>query len=276
MNCSEIKNHCHPYLDRQLDAAQCQEVDAHLSACPCCQKAFEAQRTFLVVLKKLTQTCAGAAPADLRGRISQSLIAGHAQPEFKPLKKPLALPRMGWLVGMAASLMLGFSALLAYQMLCIDGACPIVIAAEQEHEKIVSGARAVLAKDSDAKKLTAAIQAQLPAFPGLPNLAKYNLTPTECGLVNLPPLQKTTGNKSSGVFVRYVGSGDGEPLTLMMFDTNDSSRAPVVDKEAKYHMAIREKHTVCSWRCKKSGLLYVLVTRRQQGDSLAIAEFASN
>jgi hypothetical protein len=271
MNCSEIKNHCHPYLDRQLDAAQCQEVDAHLSACPCCQKAFEAQRAFLVVLKKLTQTCAGAAPADLRGRISQSLIAGHAQPEFKPLKKPLALPRMGWLVGMAASLMLGFSALLAYQMLCIDGACPIVIAAEQEHEKIVSGARAVLAKDNDPKLLTAAIQKQLPEFPGLPNLAKYDLTPTECGLVKLAHLPQ-------GVFVRYVGPGGGEPLTLMMVKTPDSSNAPVVAEKqsSKYHLAIREQHTVCSWHCKKSGLLYVLVTRRQQGDSLAIAEVASN
>lgn len=271
MNCSDIRNHCHPYLDKQLDAAKSQEVDTHLSACPCCEQAYEAERAFLSVLKKLTQNCGCVAPANLRGRITESLTTPTTHVEFKALPKPLALPRVGWLIGMAASIMLGFGALLGYQMLCVNGMCPIMIAAEQEHEKIVSGAHSFLAKNSDPKVLTEAIQKELPEFSSLPNLAKYDLTPIQCGLVTL-------ANLPQGVFVEFTGPGGGEPLTLMMVKTESSSKAPVVaeKKSAKYHLAIREQHTVCSWHCQKSGLLYVLVSRRQQGDSLEIAEVASN
>jgi len=273
VNCSETQNQCHPYLDKQLNAATSQEVDAHLQACPCCQKAYEAQRAFLSVLKKLTQNCGFAAPEQLRGRITQSLAAGHEQLEFKPLPRPVKLPRMGWLIGLAASIMVGFGVILAAQMACINGRCPIAMAAEQEHERIINGGHSFWAKDSDPQRLNAAIREHLPElhateFPNIPNLAKYELTPTQCGRIVL-------ANLPEGVFVQYAAAGGGDPLTLMMVQTPNSSQAPEVEhKSAKYHMSISERHTVCSWHCQKSGLLYVLVTRRH--DSLEIAEVASN
>jgi len=272
MDCREIHNHREPYLDKQLDAAKCQEVDAHLSACPCCQKAYEAQRAFLSVLKRLAQNCGCAAPQELRGRIVQCLITPTEHTEFKPLRKPLVLPRMGWLIGMAASIMIAFGGVLAYNMACINGHCKIATAAEQEYDKIVSGAHSYLAKGNDPQALTAAIKAKLPEFPGLPNLAKYDLTPVQCGLVTL-------GSLPEGVFVEYQSPKGDDPLTLMMVKTPESSKAPEVEgKTGKYNLSIREKHSICSWHCKKSGLLYVLVTRRQQqnGDPLEIAEVASN
>src|ERR1041384_6679630 len=119
MNCGDIKNHCHPYLDQQLDAAKSQQVDAHLAACPCCKQLYEAQRSFLSVLKRLTQNCGHVAPTELRGRIAQSLLTRAEHIDFKPLPRPVALPRVGWLVGLAASIMIGFGVVLAYQMACI-------------------------------------------------------------------------------------------------------------------------------------------------------------
>ena len=186
MNCSDIKNQCHSYLDKQLNAAICQEVDAHLQVCPCCQKAYESQRAFLMVLKRLTQNCGFAAPEQLRGRISESLTNGGEHIEFKPLKRPAVLPHMGWLIGLAATIMFGFGAILATQM--FGHVCPIVVAAEREHEKIVSGEHTFLAKDSDPQNLLAAIQKTHPEFTSVPNLAKYDLTPTQCGLVKLADL----------------------------------------------------------------------------------------
>jgi hypothetical protein len=176
---------------------------------------------------------------------------------------------MGWLVGLAATIMLSFGAVLAYQMACIHHACPIATAAEQEYDKIISGAHSYLAKGNDPQVLLTAIKEKLPEFPGLPNLAKYNLTPMQCGLVKL-------ANLPEGVFVEYQTSTGSEPLTLMMVKTPESSNSPEVEgKSGKYHLSIRPEHSICSWHCKKSGLLYVMVARRQQNDPLAIAEVAS-
>lgn len=275
MNCNETQKHCHPYLDQQLETAERQHVDRHLAECSCCASAYHAQRAFLGTLKKLVQHCdAASAPEQFHARLRQSLTSLPAEP--KAVEHPVARPgpvrilRMGPVMAMAASILLGFGILMASQMMCLVGECPIAIAAEHEHQRILAGAAPMLAKDIDPEKLKQAIKEHMAEFPGLPSLCNCHLNPLNCGLVKVDGLPQ-------GAFVQYAECNhEDDPVTLMVINTSAMSRSEVLSvRKKEFHFAMRSENCVLSWHSEKDGMLYVLVAHRPMKQALEIAELAS-
>ena len=52
MNCEELSRWIGPLLDGELDARNTAEVQAHLAACPGCQRRHEAQRSLSSNLRR--------------------------------------------------------------------------------------------------------------------------------------------------------------------------------------------------------------------------------
>jgi len=280
MDCSELKTLAHPYLDRQIDAAQRTELENHIAQCSPCAKTVESQRAFLTVVKKLVVNCdATSAPAHMHSRIlaaidSSAPVAATASAPAKPLilqqpaKRPL---RMRGAMAAAASVMLGFGGLLSAQSLCITQECPIAIAAEHEHERIVAGTHAPYAASDDIHVLTKAIKEHIEGIEGFPSLCHCHLNPLRCGRVKVDGLPE-------GAYVQYAECDrTSDPVTLMIINTDALSGAQVLNiKNKEYRVAMRSNRVVLSWHSVKSNELYILVAHRPLKESLDIAEVASN
>src|SRR2546422_7814791 len=90
-DCKKLDPFVTPYVDGQLDPSDRAEVDAHLRVCPPCQARVvveQSVRDLLATRKQalkhecasasLRERCAGAARADLKGRMTQDGLAGDA------------------------------------------------------------------------------------------------------------------------------------------------------------------------------------------------------
>ena len=281
MDCHEIQRHCHPYLDQQIEAAQRHHVDAHLAKCPPCAKVYDAQRSFLGTLKKLVHGCdATCAPEGFQSRIRASLAQAPAvaapEVEVIPVEKHRTVPepRRTWHLGpamaAAASIMLALGGLLAGQMLCLTGECPIAMAAEREHQRIVAGADPVLVTNDDPDRLKQAIRERMADFPGLPSLCNCHLNPVNAGVVKIDGLPE-------GAFIQYAEcKHEDNPITLMVINTSAMSKAEVLSvRQKEFHYAMRSDNSVISWRSEKDGMLYILVTNKPMNESIKIADLAS-
>jgi mycothiol system anti-sigma-R factor len=127
MNCEELTRWIGPLLDGELDARNTADVQAHLAACPACQRRYEANEALKSNVRRLD--LAYAAPASLRLRINEALEAERsggaddvAVASLPPPRSSRARPRdrasggrggsrqwfmwAGWPVAVAASAML--------------------------------------------------------------------------------------------------------------------------------------------------------------------------
>lgn len=71
MTCEEVGRWIGPLLDGELDARNSAEVQAHIAACPACQRRYETQAALSSSLRRLD--LAYAAPESLRRRIAAAL-----------------------------------------------------------------------------------------------------------------------------------------------------------------------------------------------------------
>lgn len=285
MDCKETQHQCHPYLDQQIEVAQRHLVDEHLAKCPCCKDLYEAQRAFLGALKKLVHGCgATCAPEGFQSRIRASLTqepgsVSHApevpEVEVTPAEqfRVVPAPRRSWRLGpamaAAASIMLALGGLIAGQTLCLTGECPIALAAEREHQRILAGAHPVLVTNDDPDRLKKAIRERMADFPGLPSLCNCHLNPVNAGVVKIDGLPE-------GAFIQYAEcKSDEKPVTLMVINTSAMSKAEVLSvRQKEFHYAMRSDNSVISWRSEKDGMLYILVTSKPIQESIKIAEVA--
>ncbi len=277
MNCTEAQDQCHPYLDQQMESAQRHNVEQHLEACPCCKNVFDAQRSFLGTVKKLVHSCgATCAPEGFQSRIRAVLAKAPTEVEVQPVARIRIVPepRRTWHLGpamaAAASIMLALGGLLAGQMMCLTGECPIAMAAEREHQRIVAGAHPVLVSNDDPSRLKEAIRERMKDFPGLPSLCNCHLNPVNCGVVKIDGLPE-------GAFIQYAEcKHEDDPVTLMVINTSAMSKAEVLNvRKKEFHFAMRSDNSVVSWRSEKDGMLYILVTNKPMKETMVIAEVAS-
>ncbi|MDY5152967.1 mycothiol system anti-sigma-R factor [Actinobaculum suis] len=68
--CEELVDHLFEYLDHQVPREQEERLDRHIAGCEDCQDRAQAENHVRQVLKK---SCATAAPATLRTRITQQI-----------------------------------------------------------------------------------------------------------------------------------------------------------------------------------------------------------
>src|SRR5947209_5055500 len=97
VDCSDMRDLLHPYLDGELDLVRTLDVERHLRECPACSQALDHQQSLRAVLRR--GSLYHQAPALLRERIRASLPAATAAKRTRP-----GIPRR-WLA-VAAGLLL--------------------------------------------------------------------------------------------------------------------------------------------------------------------------
>jgi hypothetical protein len=266
VNCTEAQKQCQPFLDGQLEAPLSAQVGEHLAQCGPCAQSFAAERKFHGLLKNtLCSEKKTSAPDALRRKI-QIICNNDPQPAASaPLPSPRFLSPRGPMAT-AAAIMLAFSGLMVFQSICILKQCPLVMAAQSAHDKIVAGANPLLTASENPQKLTKYINDQLEKkFAGVPNLTNCKLKPVNCGKVKIDGLPE-------GVFVKFVECNcDETPLTLMVVD---SSTQPGGTAHGDVVAAKYASHNVLSWKSEKDGLLYIVVTKLPLSSAMHVAEVA--
>ncbi|HYF47933.1 MAG TPA: hypothetical protein VEJ63_00890 [Planctomycetota bacterium] len=168
----------------------------------------------------------------------------------------------------AAVLMLALSGWLALGTSQVRGRCPLVVAAENAHDRIAAGVPATLNFSDDPSALTKHINATLkvlPRFAGIPNLTDCELQAVNCGAIECDGLPK-------GVFVKFVECKCGdEPVTLLVYD---SDKMPGGEEKNGFIAATSAHHNVISWKSPKDGLVYVLINKGPLKHALEVAEIA--
>ncbi len=67
MDCDDCRERLYPYLDRELDAREFEEVKVHLDECGGCETTFIVERVFVDRIRG--SATAGVAPAGVRERL---------------------------------------------------------------------------------------------------------------------------------------------------------------------------------------------------------------
>jgi anti-sigma factor RsiW len=97
LNCNEMKNLVHPYVDGELDLVRNLEIEEHLQACSACAQACKGKQALQTALR--AGSLRFKAPTDLQKRIRASL-----QRASKPER--IAFPVPWRMLAVAASLMI--------------------------------------------------------------------------------------------------------------------------------------------------------------------------
>jgi len=110
MNCTDAKQLIHPYLDKELDAANATQVEQHLRNCGPCQHELNELRELGSLIKD--QLPRKKAPDSLR----TSILAGLEKEQLVKVVNPSIL-RLSWLpksIALAASVLLAVFAVVSF------------------------------------------------------------------------------------------------------------------------------------------------------------------
>lgn len=88
MNCDTAKSWVFPYIDGELAAESCKELEGHLAACGPCRRLVELEREFQV--RYVTPLRPDAAPAHVRERV-ESLLSGMPGGRHRRAGRKIAL-----------------------------------------------------------------------------------------------------------------------------------------------------------------------------------------
>lgn len=69
-DCKALFEKISEYLDGELDAATCKEIEAHLQECPDCAKCYESLKKTVILCKKFPRE---KVPLDVRKRLREAL-----------------------------------------------------------------------------------------------------------------------------------------------------------------------------------------------------------
>ena len=264
MNCSDARNCCQRYLDKELQGVDALAIERHLKDCRCCAEIFESQRDFHGLVKKMLCSCAEGKTPRLKASILDRIAgADRADNILKLYPYKHMSPHGG--VATAAACMLLLTGVVGFQSTCLNKQCSMIMAARYEHDNIVLGNRPAVASSSDTATLAKAIGGKASPRVGVPNLTGCDVKAETCGTVKIPGM-------SDGIYVKYVHCEcQNQPLTLIVLDTPLSPRAKVVED---FFLARQDGHNVVSWRGDNEGPLYMLVTKIPLNDALQVARMA--
>ncbi|GAA2082646.1 hypothetical protein GCM10009821_24450 [Aeromicrobium halocynthiae] len=75
-NCSDALRRLYLFLDREIDSASCEEIQAHIDDCSTCLSAYDLDR---LVKSLVSRSCAERAPEPLREKVLFSIRAVEVQ-----------------------------------------------------------------------------------------------------------------------------------------------------------------------------------------------------
>src|SRR5947209_7027796 len=82
VDCSDVRNLLHPYLDGELDLVRTLDVERHLRECPVCSQALDHQQSLRSALRH--GSLYHEAPALLRERLRVSLAGASKTKQARP------------------------------------------------------------------------------------------------------------------------------------------------------------------------------------------------
>src|SRR5687768_9567264 len=92
MNCDDVENFVHPYVDGEFEQKDRLEVESHLAGCPSCSRRVQFERAFRTVVREKGHGTAGEpivrAPESLRASVQTSL---RREARRRALNKAMAL-----------------------------------------------------------------------------------------------------------------------------------------------------------------------------------------
>jgi anti-sigma factor RsiW len=91
MNCQDVQNLLHPYVDGELDLVRTVEIEEHLAGCPACAEQEQSLHSLRASLS--APALRYAAPASLRARVQ---VAGD-EPPITAVREPHVVAREAWL-----------------------------------------------------------------------------------------------------------------------------------------------------------------------------------
>jgi anti-sigma factor RsiW len=81
-SCKEIRSQLTFYLDDELDASDCSDIESHLQTCRACAALFQEQRRFLSLVRDGKSQL--TASPELRGRVMNILVTSSETPAASP------------------------------------------------------------------------------------------------------------------------------------------------------------------------------------------------
>jgi hypothetical protein len=275
MNCSDVKKHCQAFLDKQLEAATAQAVEAHIAECPCCSRCIESEKSFHSLLKKCVCRAENTTfLADLKNRIVAKLEnslapSAAASANVVQLPHPFSRRALRGPVAAAAAIMLGFSGLVGFQATCLIRQCPIVVAAQHSHDDIVAGAAPVSSVSMNSADITLAANSMMKQGC-VPEGKHCDLNAVKCGPIKLKDF-------GEGVYVQYekCRCSSKDPVTLLVLNSKNLPGGEAISSENKMRVATHSNHRIVSWKNEANGLTYILVTKLPVDEAVQIAQVAS-
>ena len=118
--CDDIRGRLTLFLDDELRGEERATVEAHLSECETCAALFTRELNFLKAVRDSAPL--HAAPQELRDKVQRLLSEGeNATPVAAVQRRPRRASRMGWLVAVAATLLLLLLPLLVWRVVKQSG-----------------------------------------------------------------------------------------------------------------------------------------------------------
>jgi anti-sigma factor (TIGR02949 family) len=235
MECSEASKYLQVYLDGEFDEAERRDMEAHLAACPTCQKQAELERRFRESVR--SRLAAPVAPEGLRERVRAGMAA---EPEARRIPRSLL---WGSLPAAAALLLV-----LSFTWTVTSGFSPLLREAVERH----TSEPPVEVKSSDADEVESWFQRKVDFRVALPRFVRTDLDLVGARLSHLAARQAALvryqhGRQSFSLFV-LADPGPGEDI--------GSKRCQRLHKR-EVCLSELQGYTVVAWRTH--GLLYSLV-----------------
>ena len=269
MSSEEAIEHCHAYLDHQLDPETVARIDACMANDPRLAGAYARERALLAMLK--ARSASVAKPPKLVEGIKARLAKEHARRAVPiPIRR---LSRRGWILALTGA---AAAACAAVYLSFSPSECPYMVACASEHDAVLKGQRPMELESTDRAKLATFVATKTRAnVTEVPALNAFSLQASGAGTTRFDSLKKF--GAPDAAYVIYHGAGNNDSVTLFIHPWAEEEPMPMNMTHyqgRKYFTAVHGKNAVAAWKSDDNSLVISLVTTRSKQETLKMADEA--
>ena len=225
------------YLEGLLVGKEASDIEAHLTTCPTCRLASEAEKIFLSALRN--HLVPPRAPSYLRSQVRAMLIARRKEKKV-------------WLWGLSVSALA--SVLIATFVVFCDNSVQLEWAVNT-HLALKANNRLLDIRTSNPRTVTDWISRQADL--------SVQILPTVAPQIEIQGGRLIVDKKDRIIQVAYSGAGEASSLYAMPIQRAPLKGHVVSLKELTFHIQKVDGYFTVSWASAKTG--YILVSETEQG-----------
>ena len=266
MTRDEAMQHCHAYLDGQLDPERAAEIMQILEQDAELREMFESEREFNQLVDRLSRRVDAPATLEqgIRSRVSHSAPAAAV----KPASSSRVIPPARWRGWTATAAGVAIVVLAGVLYSTRHSVCPYMIACTQEHQMVLQG-KAPMQEKTDkpdvlARFVSGKIKADIERLP-MPESAK--LQPLGAGVSKFQSLKQYEA--PDGVFIAF--SSPAGAVTLLFHPWQDEEPENfnrLQYKGGTYWAARHNGVTVATWRNEERKIVLSVVSAERSKEEL--------